>query len=391
MRSVPESATARAVTRPASSRTARLINDRVAYDLLLEHGPLTRGQLRELTGLSGPTVSELVQRLENSGVIASAGEAGAERRGPNAVLYGIVADRAFVAGVEVSPHSVRAVVTDLLGRPAGSAELTMDRGQAPDQLLHNAVSAALADAPAADPSRLRAVVVGTPGLVDPSTGDVSYVASLPTWHSNLLSGLRSRLGVPVLLENEVNLVGLAEHRLGAARGQETFALLSLGDGIGVAIVLAGRLYRGASGGAGELSYLGLGDGRSFQAYAGGPALLEIGRRHGFSTGRLGELITELIRGAGSAESPCLDEIADRVALGVQGLCAVVDPGFVVLGGEAGRAGGAALADRVADRVTKLTPLPTTVVPATVDGNPVVRGAVLIALDLLRDETFPVHG
>jgi predicted NBD/HSP70 family sugar kinase len=388
MRSVPESANAGAITRPASSRTARLINDRVAYDLLLERGPLTRGQLRELTGLSGPTVSELVQRLENSGVIASVGEAGAERRGPNAVLYGIVADRAYVAGVEVSPREVRAVVTDLLGRSVGSAELTMDRGQAPDQLLHSAVSAALADASAAG-ERLRAVVVGTPGLVDPSTGDVSYVASLPTWHSNLLSGLRERLGVPVLLENEVNLVGLAEHRLGAASGQETFALLSLGDGIGVAIVLAGRLYRGASGGAGELSYLGLGDGRSFQAYAGGPALLEIGRRHGFAFDRPAELVAAAVA-AGVAGSACLDEIADRVSLGVQGLCAVIDPGFVVLAGAAGHAGGAELADRVSDRIGKLTPLPTTVVATTVDGNPVVRGAVLIALDLLRDELFPVR-
>ncbi|GAB3424057.1 ROK family transcriptional regulator [Flindersiella endophytica] len=370
---------------PASSRTARLINDRVAYELLLEHGPLTRGRLRELTGLSGPTVSELVQRLEESGVIAPVGESGSERRGPNARLYGIVASRAYVAGVEVRPASVIAVVTDLLGRPVGAAEQAMDRTRPPDQLLHDVISAALTAA-SLESGELRAVVVGTPGLVDPSSGDVSYVASLPTWHSNLLSGLRERLGVPVLLENEVNLVGLAEHRLGAARGQETFALLSLGDGIGVAIVLHGRLYRGASGGAGELSYLGLGDGRTFQAYAGGPALLEIGRRHGFTTDRLDELITA----AASGESPCLDEIADRVALGVQGLCAVVDPGFVVLAGAAGRAGGAALADRVADRLAKLTPLPTTVVATTVDGNPVVRGAVLIALDLLRDETFPVH-
>ncbi|MGW0229488.1 ROK family protein [Actinopolymorpha singaporensis] len=383
------------IPRTASPHTARLINDRLAFDLLLERGPLTRTQLRTLTGLSGPTVADLVQRLESAGLVAPVGEAGAERRGPNARLYGVVADRAHVAGVEVRPDQVRAVVTDLTGQPVGTAVVAQDARVTPDRLVCRALDGALADAgrPADSPAM---VVVGTPGLVDPVTGDVAFVVSLPTWHGNLLPGLRERFGTRVLLENEVNLVGLAEHRLGVARGRDTFALLSLGDGIGVAVVLGGRLHRGASGGAGEVSYVPA-DGGTYQRVAGGAAVVETARRHGLagSVDDLAGLVGGAVARAGedhdTAAEAFLDDLADRISTGAAAVCAVLDPGYVVLAGAVGRAGGPALADRVARRLADRLPLPTEVAASDVSGNPVVRGAVLVALDHLHRETFGLTG
>lgn len=389
----------------ATPHTARLINDRVAFDLLLGQGPLTRTELRALTGLSRPTVAELVDRLEAAGLVAAVGEAGADRRGPNARLYGVVPGRAHVAGVEVRPGTVLADIADLTGRTAGSARLPLDPEAPPDRLVHDAIATACAAA-GLGTDRPHAVVIGTPGLVDPASGDIDFVASLPHWHANLRDGLRGRLGVPVVLENEVNLVGLAEHRLGAARGREDFALLSLGDGLGVAVVLRGRLHRGASGGAGEVSYLpvtapvptgpllataptGTLGGKlagSFQALAGGPAVLALAIRHGLPAdedGAAGAVRAAVAGGHGAF----LDELAARVAVGAAGVCAVLDPGFLVLAGDVGTAGGAALAERVAAGIAALTPLPTEVRTATVDGDPVVRGAVLTALDLVYEELF----
>jgi predicted NBD/HSP70 family sugar kinase len=385
----------RTPSRAATPRTARLINDRAAFDLLLEHGPLSRTELQNLTGLSHPTVSDLVDRLEAAGVITPVGESKVRRRGPNALLYGLVADRAHVAGVEVLPDVVLASVTDVTGRQVGAARVphmtSADPAAAPHVVVHRAITEALADAELT-PDRLRSVVVGTPGLVDPATGDISFAGVLPTWHANLLPGLRSRLGgVPVLVENEVNLVGLAEHRLGAARGRDIFALLSLGPGIGMAVVLGGQLHRGVSGGAGELSYLPADpDGRLFPDLASGAAVLALAHTHGIRP-QSGDddavaAVTAAVDGAAGG-SDFLDDLADRVAFGAAGICAVLDPGFLVLAGTIGRAGGEALAERVAERVNRSTPLRTSVVPGTVDGNPVVRGAVLIALDLLHEETF----
>ncbi|HEY3505648.1 MAG TPA: ROK family transcriptional regulator [Actinocatenispora sp.] len=367
--------------RPATPRTARLINDRAAYELLLDRGPLTRAQLRELTGLSRPTVAELIDRLTADGLIAVVGEAGADRRGPNASVYGVVADRAHVAGVEVRAEKVIAVRADVTGRVVGRAELPLDPDATPDTQVLAALDAA------GGTSSPAAVVVGTPGLVDPATGDVSYVAALPTWHHNLLPGLRAHLSVPVVVDNEVNLAGLAEHRLGAARGRDTFVLLSVGTGLGVAVVLAGKPLRGASGGAGEIGYIPYAATDSnpvgnLQGLVGGPAVLALAASHGAT----GDLLGPAVRAA-AGHPGFLDALAERVTVGVVGLCAVLDPGFVVLAGEVGHAGGDALAERVAARLAAAVPLPTEVRAGTVTDSPVVAGAVLTALDLVHRNTF----
>ncbi len=367
-----------ATPRTATPRTARLINDRAAFDLLLDRGPLTRTELRELTGLSRPTIAELIDRLTAAGLVTVVGEAGAQRRGPNAVLYGVAADRAQVAGVEVRPGSVIAALADVTGTPIGHAEHPLDPAASPDAQVLRVLAAAGAD------QRLGAVVVGTPGLIDPDTGDVAYVAQMPGWHHNLLPGLRDRLGVPVRVDNEVNLVGLAEHRHGAARGRDSFALLSVDRGLGVAVLLGGRLYRGASGGAGEIGYLPIGATGNLAELVGGEAIVDLAHRYGVAGDDPAAVVGAALD---DGRDPFLDELADRITVAAAGLCAVLDPGFLVLAGPVGMAGGSALADRVGHRLSARVPLDTEVRPGTVTGEPVLRGAVGTALDLLHQATF----
>ncbi|MEZ0075886.1 ROK family transcriptional regulator [Planotetraspora sp. GP83] len=367
--------------RIASPRTARLINDRTAFDLLLRYGPLSRTGLQRRSGLSRATVGDLVDRLVEAGLIAQVGASEERRRGPNALLYDVVADRAHVAGMEVRTTEALASVNDFRGRQVGTARLPVDPDAEPDRVVYDTLVVALADA-GLGAGDLRGLVVGTPGLVDPDTGDVSYIGLLPSWHHNLLPGLRERLGdLPVLVENEVNLVALAEQRLGAARGHDTFALLSFGEGVGMAVMLGGRLHRGRSGGAGEIAWLpaGLG-GMDYSELIEGWALAALAEQDGLTAHDPLELVRQ-------ASPELLDMLADRVAFGVIGVCSVLDPGFVVLGGPMGRAGGAVLAERVAERIKETIPLTTEVVPAQLDGDPVVRGAVCIALERLYEQTF----
>ncbi|MEW2521404.1 ROK family transcriptional regulator [Actinacidiphila alni] len=370
-----------ATPRTATPRTARLINDRAAFDLLLEHGPQSRSEIRTRTGLSRATVNDLVERMEADGLIAEAGRVESGRRGPNAVLYEIVADRAHVAGVEVRTDQLIVSVCDLTGRQVGAARLPHRLGTEPADVVHEALNAALADAKLAA-TALNGVVIGTMGLVDPQTGDVDYVNALPNWHANLLPGLRERLGeVPLLIENEVNLAGLAEHRLGAARGHDTFALMSLGVALGMAVILNGRLYHGRSGGAGEIDYLPAGlDGTTMYDVVGGEAILALAHAAGIEA----DDPEAAVRKAGP---DLLDTLAQRFAVAATGICAVLDPGFIVLAGPVGRAGGEELARRVEERLASATRMPTAVAPTTVEGDPVVRGAVLTALERLYEQTF----
>ncbi|MGW0749386.1 ROK family transcriptional regulator [Streptomyces sp. NPDC002587] len=368
---------------PASPSTARAINDRLALQLLQEAGPLTATQLKARTGLSRPSVADLVDRLIGAGLIEVVGESGEQRRGPNAKLYGIVARRAHLAALDVRTDSVTAVVTDLLGRPLAEAALPVG---APE----DAVAALLRTARDAGAGELHTVVVGAPGLVAPATGELRDTNGLPAWHRDLAAALRRSLTAVVAVENETNLAALAEQRLGVARDLDSFVLLWLGAGVGAAVVLDGRLRRGASGGAGEIGFLpvpGTGGLPSatdcaggFHALAGQEAVTALAREHGF-TGPAQEAV------AGAAGEAFLDALAERLALGAAAVVAVLDPGCVVLGGELGLAGGPALAARVAGRLTTLTPVPTEVRATALGGPAVLEGARLAAREAAQEVLF----
>ncbi|MFG2333883.1 ROK family transcriptional regulator [Streptomyces sp. NPDC048604] len=375
----------------ASPSTARAINDRLALRLLQDEGPLTATQLKTLTGLSRPTVADLVERLQDSGLVRVVGESGAERRGPNAKLYGLVADRAHLAALDVRTDSVSVVVADLLGATLAEASVPIGDGTAaeppPEPAVEEAVALLERTARQAGVARLHSVGIGAPGLVDPATGELNDSSGLPAWHRRLAPALQSRVPATVLIENETNLAAVAEQRVGAARDRDTFVLIWLGRGVGAAVVLAGRLIRGASGGAGELGFLpvpgtaGLPSatdcGGGFHALAGAAAVDALAVRHGLDPR------TALASG----DERFLDELAERLAVGAAAVASVLDPGCVVLGGENGHAGGAALAARVEDRLARLSPLRTEVRATALGDGAVLRGALLAARDAAQDDLF----
>ncbi|MFI8996548.1 ROK family transcriptional regulator [Streptomyces sp. NPDC053542] len=416
--------TGRTASRTASPRTARAINDRIALQLLESGGPLTAHQLKLRTGLSRPTVADLVDRLRAAGLITVVGEAGADRRGPNARLYGIVADRAHLAGIDVRTHGVTVAVADLLGTIRAQESVPVAEGAAPEDAVAGAYAALDRALARAGGVRPHTVAVGAPGLVDPATGRLTGTGTLPSWHGALVAGLRDRLEAPLLLENEVNLAAIAECRDGAARDRDTFVLLWLGHGVGAAVFLDGRLRRGASGGTGEIGFLPVpgtpslptaaGCDGGFHALAASPAIVDLAAEYGFTpTPAEGSTDAPLTEGstdapptedappaehvvraavaAGPAGTGFLDALARRLAVGVAAVAAVLDPGCVVLGGEIGRAGGEALAGRVATYVARMSPLCTEVRAGTVGGGAVLRGAVLAAKDAAQDDLFTPDG
>ncbi|MFJ2740960.1 ROK family transcriptional regulator [Streptomyces sp. NPDC087440] len=382
---------------PASPSTARAINDRRALHLLQEEGPLTAGQLKALTGLSRPSVADLVERLQGAGLIAVVGERGAERRGPNARVYGIVADRAHLAALDVRTDSVGVGVADLLGNPLAEKTLAVPEDMPTDQAVEAAVALLERTAREAGSAPLHTVAIGAPGLIDPATGDLRDSAKLPLWHRRLVAVLQERLPATVLVENETNLAAVAEQRLGAARAHDTFVFLWLGEGVGAAVVLDGKVRRGASGGAGEVGFLpvpgtaGLpsatGCEGGFHSLVGGGAICRLAAEHGLPGGPDGPAVIASALDAGERAEPFLDALAERLALGAAAVAAVIDPGCVVLGGDMGLAGGKALAARVEARLAELSPLHTEVRAGELGGSAVLSGALLIAREAAQDDLF----
>ncbi|MZF89508.1 ROK family transcriptional regulator [Streptomyces sp. SID5643] len=458
---------------PASPSTARAINDRLALRLLQQEGPLTAGQLKQLTGLSRPTVADLVERLTAAGLIAVVGEAGKQRRGPNAKVYGIVADRAHLAALDVRTEGVAVAVADLVGRVLAEASVPIGGDTGTGPAVEQAVTLVERVAKEAGADRLHTVGIGAPGLIDPSSGELRDSTGLPEWHRRLVATLQERLPeARVSVENETNLAALAEQRDGAARDRDTFVLLWLGHGTGAAVVLDGALRRGASGGTGEIGFLPVPGTTAlpsatdceggFHSLASAAAVVSLAAECGIpatpgeqtsavavvraavalvrsaADGRPGEEPAASVGGAGpasgtvgstpapggrvptsgrgapllpggaapgsgagsralGAEAPAppapapaarfLDALADRLAVGVASVVAILDPGCVVLGGEVGQAGGEELASRVRDRIARMAPLPTEVRATTLGGGAVLRGALLTARDRAQEELF----
>ena len=254
-------------------------------------------------------------------------------------------------------------------------------------------------------------MIGSPGVVDPRTGDPRLAVNLPAWHEGALDALTDAWHKPVVIENDVNLAAMAERADGAAASADDFVLVWLGVGLGLATILGGRLHRGTAGAAGEIGYLPVHGAPlhtdlrhpasgGFQSLAGGNVVRELAAGHGFTAPTPAEAVRAAVSAADrdprdngdprdnredSADraEAFLGELAHRVAVGVASVCVVLDPGLVVLGGEVGRAGGTALADRVAAAVASIWPSRPRVVPTAVPGEPVLRGAMLAAVAQAR--------
>ena len=385
------------VVRPGTPRLLRELNDRAALELLLAGGPMTRAQIGERTGLSKVTASQLLARLEERGLVETVGEQ-AGGRGPNAALYAVVPSSAYVAGLHVDQDEVSAGVADITGQVVTQISVDPNGAVNPVELVRNAVATACRSA-GVEMSRLNALVIGTPGVLDPSTGDPRLAVNLPAWHEGVLEALRSELHQPVTIENDVNLAAMAERAVGVAQGTDDFVLMWMGVGLGLATIIGGRVHRGVAGAAGEIGYLPVPGvplpqdishpaTGAFQSLVGAQAVRPLAAGYGFTEPTAAGAVQAAVAAARAGDhrgDALLTELAARVATGVAAVCVVLDPGLVVLGGEVGRAGDSALAQRVAAEVGRICPARPTVVPTGVTGGPVLRGAILAAVDQARGE------
>jgi len=383
---------------PGTPSLLRGINDRAALDLLLEHGPLSRTQLGELTGLSKPTAAQLLTRLAAAGLVIASGNTHGGP-GPRAQLYAVNPDAAHVVALDVTPTRVLAAVADITGRTVGDYELRTPRRAGPDAVSHvlQAIDGAAASA-GLSRSTLRRLVIGTPGAFDPAHRRLRYARHLPGWHDpHLLERLTESVGMPLWIDNDVNLAAIAEMRSGLARGVEDFVLLWADEGLGAAIVIDGRVHGGATGGAGEVGFLPLpgtplvrdvrrGNAGGFQELAGGRSVLALARSLGLRAGTPQAAITKALDTPGAGDE-LLATLAERLALGIAAVISVVDPSLVVLAGGLLTAGGTRLRDLIDDEVASLALTRPRLELAGVTDHPVLAGALQTALAATRNEVF----
>ncbi|GAA3453168.1 ROK family transcriptional regulator [Dactylosporangium matsuzakiense] len=370
------------------------MNDAAALSHVLERGPLTRGELRDLTGLSKPTISEALRRLTEARLVSVVGYVSAGP-GPNAEVYAVNPDAAYAVALSIRDQrdrgtpSVTAAVTDLAGAVRGRLESSIDFASTDtvaavaDTVDEVCKEAGISRDPVAH------VQIAVAGSYD-QRSDVLHHMEVPGWERpGLVEDLRRQLGVTVGVDNDVNLAAVAERAGGAGRDAESFALLWLGEGgLGLAIDLGGALLRGARGGAGEIGYMPVSGGATFTQLVNGAAVLDLAAAHGLAAPTAAATMAAAAARAAQEDPAALEfvtTLAGRIALGLSAVVAVLDPPLVVIGGEVGQAGGEVLGDAVAAALAAATPLlDTAIATSRVHDDAALLGAQEAGRMAVRD-------
>lgn len=307
-------------------------------------GTFTRAELIEASGLSAPTVGSLVTHLMRSGVVRDLGT-GPSRGGRRPSFMEFNARHGFIAGIDLGPTRTRLAVADLRGEPLAHAVVPTPSKATPEKLVLSLVASlrSLMRDAQVSPDRLIAVGAGAPGAVERERGVVAFAPNLGAqgWSKVPMRDFLERaLGVPAVVENDVNLAILGERWRGAAQGHQTCVYITVGTGIGAGIIVDGVLHRGHHFMAGEIAFMCMGTQyletrpeRCLETLAGLKALA--GRWPPSASSDSATWVGELFRAAEDGDATArklVEETAHLIGMAVANLSVVVDPSLIVLAG-----------------------------------------------------------
>ena len=372
----------------------RVLNQRAVLDRLRRLGAATRPQIARDTGLSKPTVGQALLDLERNGLVRPVGRT-TSGPGRSAVIYEPDPAAGHVLAVDIGRERIRAAVTDLGGTVIARVD-ERNRSRSAAALLRTVTglaSATVSDA-GITPADVVVTVVGSPGVVDRRARVVRHAPNLPGWESaGVLDGLEESFGPSVVVENDANLAALGEHVYGAARDARVFVCVTVGTGVGMGIVVDGRLFRGARGAAGEVGFLPVGEsasdvrGGQFERVAAAESVVAQARDRGLPA-TSARAVFELARSGDARALEVVAVEAERLAFLVASVAAVIDPELVVLGGGVGSNVDLLLPPLEA-ALRPTTPLAPPVVAGALGDGAVLSGAIAMGLEAARELVFEV--
>jgi predicted NBD/HSP70 family sugar kinase len=384
---------------PVATTTAvvRVINERAVYEEIRRLGTASASQLVEATGLSKATIGLALGSLERVGLISQVGHRmGQVGRAPR--LYEIRPDAGWAMAVDVGASWIRLAVADLSGNIAARTDQRVRARAAPalaEQVgeLARAASTGLG----IELGDITHTVIGFPGIYDAATDRIMAAPNLPGWEEpGSVAAIRAQLGPAFSIDNDVNLATRAEQEYGAGSGVDNFVFVSIGTGIGMGIVIAGQLYRGSSGRAGEISFLPVGDLRVASAdvrehgiletAASADGVMAAARRLGMSA-ISAEQVFEAARSGDRAAVRVVQDEASHLARALAAVIAVLDPGLIVIGGGVGGNADLLLAPtkRLLSELLALSP--PTIEMSALGRDAVVLGGLAAGLERARDDVL----
>ncbi len=264
------------------------------------------------------------------------------------------------------------------------------------QDMRAAVEQALANSPFSM-SDVVTVVVGSPGVVDQLDGRIAIAGTISELEGLALAEVVSReLGCSPVVENDVNLVAIAEQKYGLGRGISNFTVLSVGSGIGAGLTLNGMLHRGHRGAAGEVFYVPFGEtlgDQGFDTDPSAPNVIALAQALAgqYPNTRLTEpfetiSIFEAARYKDPLAIAIVTQVAERMARYIATITAVVDIELVVLSGGIGRQADVLLAE-INAAVARIVPFAPRIEVSALGDQGVLLGCIALGTSLAQDAVF----
>jgi len=381
----------------------------LVFQTVLTHGPLTRAEVGRRTGLSPGAVTKAATPLLDDDWIVELGRPPGDRiAGRPATLVAVRAERAGFLGVKVTADELFGVRTDLTARPIATRRATLDSRDVGSVVLAiNRLVRKLVTAPSAlEAPEVHSLGVTISGDIDGHTGTVHHSPFL-NWHGVPLAKLVEKAtGIPTVIENDVRALTVAEQWFGAGAGLSSFAVITVGTGIGAGLSIGGRVVSGAHGVAGEVGHLPVGrDGADadrmctcgnrgcVEAVASTQAIVEQARQ---ATGDPILTMADAVRLARSGDA-AVREVFSRaghaLGLAIASVANLIGPERIIISGE-----GVATYDLFADQVR--TTFTAQAFGAAKDCDLIVRplpfeewargGAAVAARQLVAPETARPH-
>jgi predicted NBD/HSP70 family sugar kinase len=314
----------------------------IIIELVRSSGSISRAELSRKSLLSAPTVSAIVDRLLQRGILIETSLAPSSGGRPP-VLLSLDAKAGYVVGIKLRGDGLTTVVCDLDAEIVSSKELDIPLVANPTaaiEAIERETKRAIREAKVPT-SKVLGVGVGLSGVIETDEGICRY-SHLLKWENVELAGpLRSRLGLPVWVDNDVNTLAVAEKWAGDANAARDFVTLSVGRGIGLGIVIDRALYRGANGASGEFGHMIVEPGGPkcecgrfgcLEALVGEGALLRrVSERHGKELTR-DELLV-LIAAGDRATLDVIDNAGRKLGLAVANMITLLNPELLIICGE----------------------------------------------------------
>ena len=244
------------VLQKATNRQTRLFNHQLVLRTIYDSAAISRADVARLTGLTRTTVSDLVEEHIADGLVAEIGT-GPSTGGKAPILLSVPADARQLIGIDVGDSVLTGAVVNLRGEVREQVDLPLD-GRDGEQALQRIDG--LVDTLMASVDRpLLGIGLGTPGLIDTSTGTVRWAVNLDWRDLPLAQRLTDRYGLPAYIVNDSHAAALAEHTFGAHDAARSMLVVKVGRGIGAGIVINGGLFQGDGFGAGEIGHSSVAD------------------------------------------------------------------------------------------------------------------------------------